>query len=258
MKLSLQSSLNEEQVKSIHDRSLHLLENVGIDYKTPRALEILEGAGCAVDYDRTWASIPRDLVEWALKQAPRVVHLEARDPSLNVILNGDRPHHTNDSQGTRAIDLETGERRVSTLQDLKDGLRFADALDMLEIVHVMVAAQDVPSHVRTIRHFATAFTQTSKQVEIMIRSIPTEERDLQVGVIEKVGIGGNFLAERETRDFTETEYIPPWPPPGKTILEVACEEALEIYQNHVPPPLPDGAEQAFERIVFEADGALDV
>lgn len=461
MKLSLQSSHNEEQVKSIHDRSLHLLENVGIDYKTPRALEILEGAGCAVDYDRTWASIPRDLVEWALKQAPRVVHLEARDPSLNVILNGDRPHHTNDSQGTRAIDLETGERRVSTLEDLQNGLLVADALDMLEIVHVMVAAQDIPSHIRTIQHFATAFTQTSKhvrtgvlhagqvpylvelvkaatgsdefrpifsavdctisplmhdelmteacielaklavpimvypmplaggtspitsagislihnaeflsglvlfqlvnpgtpiiygvgasqldmrtgnygsnatiygillalremarfydlpvnlwgcgtssleldaqygfnatssllfaylagadeiysmgllgnsqylslekmvldnhltkQVEIMARSISMDEEDFQLKVIEKVGIGGNFLGERETRDFTETEYIPPWPPPGKTILEVAREEALEIYQNHVPPPLPDGAEGQLERILREADRAL--
>ena len=88
MTLSLQPSLNQEQVQRIHDRSLHLLENVGIDYKTPRALEILDEAGCTVDYDRTWANIPRDLVDWALKQAPRVVQLEARDPSRNVVLNG--------------------------------------------------------------------------------------------------------------------------------------------------------------------------
>jgi trimethylamine--corrinoid protein Co-methyltransferase len=100
---SIQPSLDEAQVKQIHNRSLHLLENVGIDYKTPRALEILEQAGCVVDYDRTWASIPRDLVDWALKQAPRVVQLEARDPSRNVILDGKRSHHTNDRLGPLAI-----------------------------------------------------------------------------------------------------------------------------------------------------------
>lgn len=461
MSLSIRPAISNEQVKRIHDRSLYLLETVGIDYKTPRALEILEKAGCTVDYNRSWASIPRDLVNWALEQAPRIVKLEARDPNRNVILDGTRPHHTNDSQGTKAIDLHTGEQRVSTLQDLKNGLRFADALDMLEIVHVMVAAQDVPSHVRTIRHFATAFTHTSKhvrtgvlhagqvpylvelvkvatgsdefrpifsavdctisplmhdelmteacielakfavpimiypmplaggtsplapagttlihnaeflsglvlfqavnpgtptiygigasqldmhsgnyggsatlhgillalremarfynvpvnmwgcstssseidtqyafdaasnllfsylsradeiynmgllgysqylslekmvldnhitkQVERMTRSISTDDEDFQMGVIEKVGIGGNFLGERETRDFTETEYIPPWPPPGKTMLEVAREEALEIYQNHVPSPLPDGAEGEMERIVSEAGRTL--
>jgi trimethylamine--corrinoid protein Co-methyltransferase len=458
---SIQPSLDEAQVKQIHNRSLHLLENVGIDYKTPRALEILEQAGCVVDYDRTWASIPRDLVDWALKQAPRVVQLEARDPSRNVILDGKRSHHTNDSQGTKAIDLHTGERRVSTLQDLEDGLRVADALDMLEIVHAMVAAQDVPSHIRTIQHFASAFTQTSKhvrtgvlhagqvpflvemvkavtgegefrpifsavdctisplmhdelmteacielaklsvpimiypmplvggtspssaagsslifnteflsglvlfqiinpgtpiiygigisqldmrtgnfattatlqgillaltemgrfynlpvnlwgcgtssleldaqygfdattnllfaslagadeiysmgllgssqylslekmvldnhltrQVEIMIKEIPMDEDDFQLDVIERVGIGGNFLAERETREFTTSEYVPPWPPEGKTMLEVARDEALEIYDNHVPPPLPDGAEVQLDRILREADRAL--
>lgn len=461
MTLSLRPSIDAKQVNQIHEKSLYLLENVGIDYKTPRAIEILEGAGCVVDYDRTWASIPPDLVEWAVKQAPRVVQLEARDPSRNVILDGKASHHTNDSQGTKAIDLHTGERRVSTLQDLEDGLRFADALDMLEIVHAMVSAQDVPSHIRTIRHFATAFTQTSKhvrtgvlhagqvpflvelvkaatgedefrpifsavdctisplmhdelmteacielaklgvpimvypmplaggtspittagtslifnteflsglvlfqivnpgtpiiygigasildmrtgnfagsaalqgillalremaryynlpanlwgcgtssleldakygydattnllfaylagadeiysmgllgssqylslekmvldnhltkQVEIMIETISTDEDDFQMEVIEKVGIGGNFLAERETRDFTETKYVSPWPPEGRTMQEIAREEALDIYQNHLPPPLPDGAEAEIERIVEEAGRSL--
>jgi trimethylamine:corrinoid methyltransferase-like protein len=77
-----------------------------------------------------------------------------------------------------------------------------------------------------------------------------------MNVIEKVGIGGNFLGERETRDFTETKYVPPWPPEGKTMLEIAREEALEIYEKHVPPPLPDDAEAQLERIVREADLAL--
>ncbi len=70
--------------------------------------KILEQAGCPVDYDRTWASLPRDLVEWALSQAPRVVRLCARDPERDVVLDGRRSHHTCDSQGTEAIDLETG------------------------------------------------------------------------------------------------------------------------------------------------------
>jgi trimethylamine--corrinoid protein Co-methyltransferase len=427
MTLHLQPFISDDQVKQIHEKSLYLLQKVGIDYKTPRAIEILEGAGCKVDYDNTWASIPPDLVEWAIKQAPRVVQLEARDPSRNVVLDGSGSHHTNDSQGTRAIDLQTGERRVSTLQDLENGLRFADAMDMLEIVHAMVSAQDVPSHLRTIQHFASAFTQTSKhvrtgvlsaeqvpflveidlaklgvpimvypmplaggtspitaagtslifnaeflsglvlfqivnpgtpiiygigasllnmrtgnfanspvlqgillalremgrfynlpvnlwgcgtsslemdaqygheattnlliaylagadeiysmgllgssqylslekmvldnhltrQVEILARSIPMNDDDFQLKVIEKVGIGGNFLAERETREFTTSDYVPPWPPEGETMLEVAREEALEIYEKHVPPPLPDGAEGQLDRILREADRALD-
>jgi trimethylamine--corrinoid protein Co-methyltransferase len=164
MALSLVPVLSRHEVERIHALSLDLLERVGIDYKTPQALEILEEAGCPVDYERTWASLPPKLVEWAIEQAPRVVRLEARRQSQDVLLDGRRSHHTTDSQGARAVDFETGEVRPSTLQDLERCMLFADALDMVEIVNVTVAATDIPSHIRTIQHFATAFAQTGKHV----------------------------------------------------------------------------------------------
>ncbi|HEY5657947.1 MAG TPA: trimethylamine methyltransferase family protein [Myxococcota bacterium] len=166
MPMSLRPVLTRAEIELIHERSLDLLERVGIDYQTPRALEVLERHGCRVDYDRTWASLPRDFVEWAIAQAPRVVRLEARDPSRSVVLDGRRSHHTADSQGTRALDFETGERRPSDEEALRNGLLFADALDRLEIANVLVAATDVPAHVRVVRHFAIAFEQTSKHVRM--------------------------------------------------------------------------------------------
>ncbi|HSJ56497.1 MAG TPA: trimethylamine methyltransferase family protein, partial [Anaerolineae bacterium] len=161
---TLQPTLTHADVEHFHEQSLDLLERVGIEYKTPRALEVLEGVGCAVEWARCRARLPRAVVEWALAQAPRVVRLCARDPARDVVLDGRRPHHTTDSQGTQAVDHETGQRRPSTAEDLRRGLLLADALDQIEIVNVMVAASDVPAHVRTIRHFALAFEQTSKHV----------------------------------------------------------------------------------------------
>jgi len=65
MGLSLAPVLDQGDIERIHEHSLDLLERVGIDYETPRALEVLEKMGCPVDYERTWASLPRDFVEWA-------------------------------------------------------------------------------------------------------------------------------------------------------------------------------------------------
>lgn len=166
MTMSLRPVLTSAEIEHIHERSLDLLERVGIDYQTPRALEVLERHGCRVDYERTWASLPRDFVEWAIAQAPRVVRLEARDPSRSVVLDGRRGHHTTDSQGTRALDFETGERKPSDETALRRGLLFADALDRLEIANVMVAATDIPAHVRVVRQFALGFEQTSKPVRM--------------------------------------------------------------------------------------------
>ncbi|MBW2692697.1 MAG: trimethylamine methyltransferase family protein [Deltaproteobacteria bacterium] len=164
MPLSLTPVLTHSEIQQIHERSLDLLERVGIDYQTPRALEVLERHGCPVDYERNWASLPRDFVEWAIEQAPRVVRLEARDPSKSVVLDGRRAHHSCDSQGSRAIDFETGECVPSTEESLRRGILFADALDKLDIVSVMVAATDIPAHLRVLRHFQIAFELTGKPV----------------------------------------------------------------------------------------------
>ncbi len=96
----------------------------------------------------------------------------------------------------------------------------------------------------------------TRQVESMTTSISADDEDFQLEVIERVGIGGNFLGEHETRDFTETEYLPPCPPEGKTMLEVAREEALDIMKDHQPAPLPRGAAEKVERIVIDADRVL--
>ena len=162
--LSLQPALSGEDVSRIHEHSLDVLSYVGIDYKTPKALEILEEKGCKVDYKRNWASIPPDLVEWAIQSAPREVLLSARDQDRDVVLDGKRSHHTTDSQGTQAIDLETGEIHDSSAEDLRRVLLFADALDKAEIVNVTVSASDIPAHLRTIYHIAQAFSQTSKHI----------------------------------------------------------------------------------------------
>ena len=121
------SMLGRDDCLRLHQASLEVLHKTGVEVYNPTGLELLKKAGTAVTGNLV--KIPPTLVEWALAQPPRVVRLGARDPSRDVVLNGRRPHHTTDSQGTEAIDLETGERHGSTAEDLRRGLLFADALD---------------------------------------------------------------------------------------------------------------------------------
>jgi trimethylamine--corrinoid protein Co-methyltransferase len=107
----------------------------------------------------------------------------------------------------------------------------------------------------------------ARQIEVMARPVLVDEEHLQVDLIERVGIGGTYLTQRETRDFARSEYVPMWPPAGtlaprcgcsagETAMEVVHEEALDILHNHQPPPLPEGAADKIEAIVAEADKAL--
>jgi trimethylamine--corrinoid protein Co-methyltransferase len=94
------------------------------------------------------------------------------------------------------------------------------------------------------------------QIEAMIKPIMVDEEHLQADLIKRVGIGGHYLSQAETRAFTRREYMPIWPPAGKTMCEVAHAEALDILYNHQPPPVPAGAVDQIEVIVAEAARAL--
>jgi trimethylamine--corrinoid protein Co-methyltransferase len=95
-----------------------------------------------------------------------------------------------------------------------------------------------------------------QQIEAMLGPTRVDEAHLQAGVIERVGIGGHYLSQPETRTFTRHEYVPRWPPAGKSMVDLAHEEALQILHEHEPPPLAAGAEQVMEAVVAEADRVL--
>jgi trimethylamine:corrinoid methyltransferase-like protein len=96
----------------------------------------------------------------------------------------------------------------------------------------------------------------ARQIEMMLRPVLVDEEHLQADLIERVGIGGHYLNQRETQAFTKREYVPVWPPADKTMWEVAHAEALDILHNHRPPPLPAGAADRIETIVAGAARAL--
>jgi hypothetical protein len=49
-----------------------------------------------------------------------------------------------------------------------------------------------------------------------------------------------------------------WPPVDQSMLDITHQEALDIYHNHLPPELPDGAQLLVEDILAEADLALTI
>ena len=94
------------------------------------------------------------------------------------------------------------------------------------------------------------------QIEAMLTPINVDEAHLQVNLIKQVGVGGEFLTQRETLKYTRSEYVPLWPPHGKTLMELIHSEAQEILQNHSPPPLPDGGADKIQAILAQADQTL--
>lgn len=158
--------LSEEDIRQIHEAALEVMEEVGVALPSHRALDILEGAGAPVDRERMVAKLPRGLVEKALAAAPRRFILAGRDPQNDLDLDGRHSYLSTDGCGVETYDLETGQRRLSTKQDIVDSARLADALPAIAFYWgPMVSAQDVPAATRPIHELEASFLGTAKHVQ---------------------------------------------------------------------------------------------
>ncbi len=157
--------LTPTEVKKIHDATLHIIENVGVRFPSKRALEIWEASGASVDHEKKIVKVKPRTIEDALKKAPPAYHLAARDPQQNLPLDGNHVFVGTDGCGVEVIDIETGQRRMSQLSDVRDISRIADATEEVGFHWVPVSAQDMPAETRGLHEIKTIWENSTKHVQ---------------------------------------------------------------------------------------------
>ena len=163
-KLSL-NILTPHEVQRIHEATLNIIENVGVRFPSKRALEIWEAYGARVDHDRMIVKVKPHLIEEALKKAPPVYPLAARDPAQDLMLDGNHVYVGTDGCGVEVIDLHSGQRRTSCLQDVADVARIADYLEEVAFHWVAVSAQDKPAETRGLHEIKALWENSTKHVQ---------------------------------------------------------------------------------------------
>jgi trimethylamine--corrinoid protein Co-methyltransferase len=125
--------LSEEQVERIHDASLRLLEDFGMEFMSDQALDILESAGASVDRATGRVRFDRGLILESLAHAPAEFTLHARNPEHNVTLGGNHINFTPVSSPPNCSDLDRG-RRPGTYEDFCNFLRIAHSLNIMHFI----------------------------------------------------------------------------------------------------------------------------
>lgn len=157
--------LGPDEVQKIHEASLKLIEDVGVKFPSPRALDIWRSHGAQVDPGSMVVKAPPHLIEAALRKAPPVYTLAARNPSLDLPLDGNHVYAATDGCGVEVIDIHSGERRRSVLQDVADIARVADCLDEVAFHWVPVSAQDCPPETRGLHELLAIWRNSNKHVQ---------------------------------------------------------------------------------------------
>ncbi|MGD0612933.1 MAG: trimethylamine methyltransferase family protein [Anaerolineales bacterium] len=157
--------LTPQEVKRIHDATLQIIENVGVRFPSKKALEIWAANGAKVDFEKNIVRAKPHLIEAALKKCPPVYPLAARDPQQDLPLDGNHVFVGTDGCGVEVLDIQTGQRRTSCLQDVADIARIADTTEEVAFHWVPVSAQDKPPATRGLHEIKAIWDNSTKHVQ---------------------------------------------------------------------------------------------
>jgi len=192
-KLSL-NILTPEEVRQIHTATLDVIESVGVRFPSEKALDILEAHGAQVNRETMVARIPGHLVEEYLAKAPPAYTLAALDPALDLPLDGNHSYLGTDGCGVEIIDAFSGERRMTTKQDLSDVARVADYLEAIAFHWIPISAQDCPPASRSLHELEAVWRVSKKHLQT--ESI-VSAREMRAGVAMAAALAGGSEALRQ-------------------------------------------------------------
>ena len=156
----------ESEVEEIHLATLEVLERTGIFVEDDEALDIFKDGGCRIDRETRVVRIPPHVVEDAIRSAPSRYTLCGRDPKNDFVMEPGRVAFTNFSEGIRMIDVETGEYRESTKQDIADIARLNDYLSEFDTHEIAVGAKDAPPQTAAVHNTEMQLLNTTKPIGI--------------------------------------------------------------------------------------------
>ena len=174
-----------EQLDRLKQATLDILETVGVRFLSPKALDLLEQAGAAVDHATEVAKLPPALVLEAMVTAPRRFALGARDASCDIAVGDGRTYCTTDGCGVEIIDFETRERRQSTKADLADVTRLQDALSSISFWWPTLSAGDC-GQTAPLHELDAGWNNTVKHLQGMVNG----EREARYAVEMATVIAG--------------------------------------------------------------------
>lgn len=154
--------LRPEHVEAIHETSLRILEEVGIELMNAEACDLLEKAGASVDHETGVVRLDRGLVEQALATVPSEVTLTPRNPDRAITVGGDHVNFTLVA-GPPTVEDRVRGRRAGNYQDYCDLVRLAQSLNIIHLIgNQPTAPQEMPATTRHLDTYLANLTLTDR------------------------------------------------------------------------------------------------
>ena len=123
---------SEEQIEAIHQTSLQILSEIGVDFLDPEARRLLAQVGAAVDPDSVRVRFDPELVTELVSTAPAEFTLHAPNPERNLHIGGTAVTFTAVASAPNSSD-EAGGRRSGNRQDYQNLVRLGHTINTVHL-----------------------------------------------------------------------------------------------------------------------------
>jgi len=154
--------ISPDQVEQLHGASMHILEEIGLDFLDDEALDLWQQAGAKVDRKASHVWLDREMVLELVAKAPASFTWLARNPDRNLTVGGNTIIFAPQGGVVFAANLEIG-RRPGRLEDYE---RFSKLVQMCNVLHVageqLIVPHDVDVSLRHLQRLRLNSTLTDK------------------------------------------------------------------------------------------------
>lgn len=156
--------LSRRDIEKIHYNSLEILEKNGVMIYNDRALQILHDNGADVDSKSRIAKFPSRMIDENIRKAPSTFTLYGREEKRHIRHRRGKVYTSTGGSPLYILDLETGQRRLATLSDLREIITLVDGLDQIDLISLPVYPNDVPKEKVDLNRFYTGLRYSTKHI----------------------------------------------------------------------------------------------
>ena len=170
---------SDDAIAAMHDAALTALEELGVKILLAEARQMFRAGGARVDEAGEMVWIGREMVEAALRTAPRSILCRGGRADRDVCLEPGRLVFQPGAGAPHATDLERG-RRPGTARDFRELVKMTQHFDVLQMVPPLIEPQDVPTNLRHYFTMETQLLESDKLPNIFSRGTPQVRQSFEM------------------------------------------------------------------------------
>lgn len=218
--------LDQKKIDKIHEKSMYIMENIGMKFYGDRALKLLKDAGCKIE-DGNLVKFTANHVDKALKHVPKKLDLYNRDGVKTMTIDQENQcFFGTHSDQLELVDPISGKVRPFLKSDIKTMCKVASALKNIYFVLSVGMTADVDAKVQTQSTFIETIRNFDKTINFSSNDIESLSDCINIAAEY---VGGLKNLQDKPFIFNYCEPIPPLMHPIES-----TEKIIISAENRIP------------------------